>query len=170
MVIQQQQPLWYAFVTRPRHEKKVKTNLEQMSFDHYLPLRRTLNQWKDRKRWIEQPLFSCYIFVNIAYANRYRVLELPSVVRVVGFGNEPTPVPQSDIEAIRLILGSRQEIEVVDRFLPGQFVEIKNGPLAGMRGHIVDFRGSQWIEIYIEAIGKAVLVDIRENVVKRIDG
>jgi hypothetical protein len=30
MVIQQQQPLWYAFVTRPS-EKKVKTYLEQMS-------------------------------------------------------------------------------------------------------------------------------------------
>ncbi|MBN1540807.1 UpxY family transcription antiterminator [candidate division KSB1 bacterium] len=165
----QRRPLWYAFVTRPRHEKKVQTYLEQIAIEHYLPLRRTLNQWKDRKRWVDSPLFSCYIFARIAYIERYRVLEVPSVARIVGFNNQPTPIPDADIEAIRLILTTKQEIAVVDGFLHGQLVEIKSGPLHGMRGRVVDFRGSRWVEIHIEAISKAVLVDVQENVIRTID-
>ncbi len=159
---------WYAFVTKPRHEKKVKSYLDGAGITSYLPLRKTLNQWRDRKKWVEAPLFSCYIFSFIPFVHRYDVLRAPSVVRIVGFNNEPTPVRGDEIEAIKTFLSTQVEVDVVDGLLPGDRVRIVAGVLAGREGQLVDYRGSKWFEIYIPAIGKAVLVDIRGNKIEKL--
>ncbi len=158
---------WYAFVTRPRHEKKVKSYLDGVAIESYLPLKKTLNQWKDRKKWVESPLFSCYIFAKIPYIYRYDVLKATSVVRIVGFNNQPTPVLDEEIEAIKIYLASNVDVNVHDGFVKGDEVRINNGPLSGMEGFLVDFRGRRWFEIYISAIGKSILVDCTENIVKK---
>lgn len=164
----QKEPLWYAFVTKPRHEKKVQQYLDLAGIESFLPIRRTLNQWKDRKRWVEAPLFSCYIFSRIAYVNRYDVLQVPSVARLVTFNNEPTPVSTQEIEAIRRILTAPQSVQVMDGMIPGTRVRITSGALAGLEGVLGEHRGSKWFMIYIEAIGKSILVDALENTVVRI--
>ena len=61
-MVDQTIPLWYAFVTRPRHEKRVKQYLDGSGFENYLPLHKQMHQWKDRKKYVEVPLFSCWIF------------------------------------------------------------------------------------------------------------
>jgi len=167
-MIDERVPHWYAFVTRPRHEKKVFEHLQKAGITSFLPLRKTLNQWKDRKKWVEAPLFSCYIFSHIPYINRYDVLKVPSVVRIVGFERRPTPVRESEIEAIKTILRSGCNIDVVNGFLPGDRVQIKSGPLAGFEGNIVDHRGKKWLEIYIEVLAQSILVDPAENMVEKL--
>jgi transcription antitermination factor NusG len=165
---QQKEPLWYAFVTKPRHEKKVKQYLDLAGIESFLPTRRTLNQWKDRKRWVEAPLFSCYIFSRIPYVSRYDVLQVPSVARMVTFNNEPTPVSDQEIDTIRRILATPQSVQVLDGMIPGSRVRINSGALAGMEGVLGEHRGNKWFMIYIEVIGKSILVDILENTVVRI--
>lgn len=159
---------WYAFVTRPRHEKKVKSYLDGAGIETYLPLKKTLNQWKDRKKWVESPLFSCYIFAKIPYIYRYDVLKTTGVVRIVSFNNRPTPVLDEEIEAIKLFLASNIDVNVHDGFVKGDDVRINSGPLSGMEGYLVDIRGRKWFELYISAIGKSVLVDFTENIVKKV--
>ncbi|MBD3376112.1 UpxY family transcription antiterminator [candidate division KSB1 bacterium] len=154
---------WYAFVVRPRHEKKVKTYLDKKGIVNFLPVRKTLNQWKDRRRWVESPMFSCYIFARIAFVHRFEVLTVPSVVRQVMFNNEPTPIEDREIEAIEMILASGQTFEVEDGLVPGDRVCIRSGPLAGMEGALVERRNSRWLVISIQAINKSVLVDAGEN-------
>ena len=161
-------PQWYAFVTKPRHEKKVKHYLDLAGIRSFLPMKTTLNQWKDRKKWVETPLFSCYIFTHIAYIYRYDVLTIPSVARMVGFNNEPTPVPDRDIEAIQILISTRQELDVMDGYLPGDRVKILSGPLARMEGELVELRQRKWFVIYIPAIEKSVLVDAEGNRVEKI--
>ncbi len=154
---------WYAFVVRPRHEKKVKTYLDKKGVVNFLPLRKTLNQWKDRRRWVQSPMFSCYIFVQIAFVDRFDVLSVPSVVRQVMFNNKPTPIDDQEIEAIRTILASGQTFEIKDGLVPGRGVRILSGPLAGMEGLLAERRNNRWLIITIAAINKSVLVDAGEN-------
>ncbi|MBN1996280.1 UpxY family transcription antiterminator [candidate division KSB1 bacterium] len=161
-------PQWYAFVTRPRHEKKVKQYLDMAGIDNYLPLKKTLSQWKDRKKWVELPIFSCYIFSHIEYVRRYDVLKAPSVVRIVGFEAKPTPVKDDEISGIKNILESKHDLAVVDGFLAGDRVRLRNGPLAGMEGLFVEYRNRKWFVIYITALSKSVLVDIESNYVEKI--
>jgi transcription antitermination factor NusG len=157
------EPLWYAFVTRPRHEKKVQHYLDQAEIENFLPLHRSLRQWKDRRRWVEAPLFSCYIFVRIAYARRYDVLQVPSVARLVTFNNEPTPVRVEELEAVRRILGAPHVLSVEDGILPGSRVRITSGPLQGLEGVLTELRGNKWFVVHIEAIGKSILLQAAEN-------
>lgn len=167
-IISQSQPLWYAFVTRPRHEKKSKISLDGAGIENYLPIRSTLHQWKDRRRWVEEPLFSCYIFARIAYNRRWDVLTSPSVVRIVSFNNAPTPVREEEIETIRRILTTDVEVEVQPGLLPGTQVRICSGPLAGLEGVLMGQRGEKFFVVHIPAIGKSVLVNIGDNIIEAL--
>jgi len=159
---------WYAFVTKPRHEKKISNYMEKAGIVHFLPLRKTLNQWKDRRRWVEAPLFSCYIFSYVQYVSRYDILKVPSVVRIVGFNNRPTPVRQEEIDAIRRMLQTGIELEVQEGLLPGDPVKITTGPLEGLEGILSEQRGGKWFVVYVSAIGKSVSVDISETGLEKL--
>ncbi|RPI00947.1 MAG: UpxY family transcription antiterminator, partial [Calditrichaeota bacterium] len=137
-MISQRDKLWYAFVTKPRHEKKAKSYLEGAGIDHYLPLQKSLNQWKDRKRWVEAPLFPSYIFCQIPFVDRFTVLQLPSIVRIVGFNNEPMPVAASEIDTIHDILSTNLELRVRTGLIKGDLVRIVSGLLMGYEGQIAE--------------------------------
>jgi len=56
---------WYVVYTTPRGEKKANHRLEEKGIETYLPLRKTIRQWSDRKKKIEVPLFTSYLFVYV---------------------------------------------------------------------------------------------------------
>lgn len=167
-MISQTTPFWYAFVTRPRHEKRVKQHLDGGGVECYLPLRKSLRQWKDRKKLVEVPLFSCYIFVHVAYVHRYEVLKVPSVVRIVSLGHQPTPVREEEIEAIRRILESDQFYEVSGELHLGERVEIVAGPLKSVEGELVSFRGGQRVVVNIGAIGQSLVVEVDKRIIRTV--
>jgi transcriptional antiterminator RfaH len=168
MVVSQREILWYAFVTRPRHEKKVQAYLEGAGVANYLPLRKTLNQWKDRRRWVEAPLFSSYIFCRLPFVDRYTVLQAPGMVRIVSIGSNPTPVQDREIDAIQRLLASGLDLQVRSGLVAGDFVRITSSILMGYEGQIIEERGSAYFAIHIPTIGKSILVDARSIEMKKI--
>ena len=64
-------PNWYAVYTKPRSEKKLADRLNEHGIEAYLPLRKTLKQWSDRKKMVEEPLITSYVFVNITNENYF---------------------------------------------------------------------------------------------------
>ena len=55
---------WYALYTKSRNEKKAHSALVSSGIDSFLPLIKNLKQWSDRKKWVEEPLFRSYLFVQ----------------------------------------------------------------------------------------------------------
>src|SRR5712692_8315886 len=92
---------WYAAYTCANHEKRVAKQLEERSVEHFLPLYGSVRRWKDRRVQLDLPLFPGYVFVRLVLRDRVRVLQIPSVVRLVGFGGLPTALPDQEMEAIR---------------------------------------------------------------------
>lgn len=88
---------WYAAYTAARHEKKVAAELKYRNLESYLPLYGSVRRWKDRRVQLELPLFPSYIFVRIPLAERLRVLQVPGVVRIVGFGGSAIPITDREI-------------------------------------------------------------------------
>lgn len=167
-MVSQREIYWYAFVTRPRHEKKVQAYLQGAGLVNYLPLHKTLNQWKDRKRWVEAPLFPGYIFCRIPFVDRYSVLQAPGMVRVIGFGSNPMPVQDREIEAIQGLLTTGLKLEVRSGLIAGDFVRITTGILFGYEGQIVQERGYDYFVIHIPSIGKSILIDAHTVEMKKI--
>src|ERR1700675_35642 len=95
------EPRWYAAYTCAQHEKRVAEQLAKREVEHFLPLYSSVRRWKDRRVRLSLPLFPGYVFVRLALQDRLRVLEIPSLVRLVGFGGSPSALPEEEVELLR---------------------------------------------------------------------
>jgi len=162
-------PKWYALSTRARHEKKVHTQLTKKGIISYLPLQSFYRRWSDRYKAVEEPLFSCYVFVNIALRDRLKVLQTNGAVRFVSFNGIPATIPDSQIKAIKTILENNSQIERVDYLTPGQGVEVIQGPLRGVKGILAQKKNSHRLIVRIDSIMQAISIDVDYRDIKIID-
>src|SRR5215470_10036357 len=84
------EPRWYAAHLCANHEKRVAAELNARNVENFLPLYSSVRRWKDRRVNLQLPLFPGYLFVRLPLRDRLRVLQIPSVVRLVGFGGSPS--------------------------------------------------------------------------------
>jgi len=163
------EPRWYALTTRHHHEKKVNDRLQRKGITCYLPLCSTYHGWSDRKKKVFEPLFSCYLFVNMALKERFTILQTEGVIRLVSFNQIPVPIPEKQINSIRQLLGETISIEKVDHWVVGQEVEVIGGPLKGVQGVLQKIKDqSTKLVIVIEALCQAVAVEIDASLVRPI--
>ncbi|MCF8229267.1 MAG: UpxY family transcription antiterminator [Bacteroidales bacterium] len=153
---------WYAVYTKSRAEKMVDKLLNEKGIDRYLPLQRVLRQWSDRKKWVEEPLIRSYIFVNIANDREYlNVLQTDGVVKFVTFAGKAAKIPEKQIDNIKLLLASEEDLEVTpEKFEPGMDIEVHAGPLKGLEGSLIELKGKNRVKVELEAIGQSILVEI----------
>lgn len=155
-------PFWYAAYTSSNHEKRVAEQLAQRSVEHFLPLYDTVRRWKDRRVQLQLPLFHGYIFVRLALRDRLQVLQVPGVVKLVGFNGTPTPLQQKEIDALRASLASGVRAEPHPYLTVGRHVRAKAGPLVGVEGILVKRKNRTRFVVSMELIQRAIAVEIEE--------
>jgi transcription antitermination factor NusG len=160
---------WFAAYTTPRHEKHVGEVLAERNIESFLPLYRTVRQWKKSSPvTLELPLFPCYLFVRINRAARGAVLSLPGVVSIVGSPKEPWPLPQLEVEALRL--GARLgKAEPHPYIRVGERVRIKSGLMAGVEGILVRKKNECRFVLTLEAIMRSVAVEVDASELELVD-
>src|SRR5713226_1269473 len=94
-------PRWYAVCTFSNHEKRVGDQLRERGVEHFLPLYESVRRWKDRRVQLQLPLFPGYVFVRMQVRDRLNALQVPGVVCLVSFNGLPTPLPESEMDALR---------------------------------------------------------------------
>lgn len=160
---------WYPVYTRARAEKQVLVWLERHGIEAYLPLQKVLRQWSDRRKWVEVPLFSSYIFVHIDMRQYYAVLETPGVARFLWFEGKPVPISERQIQTIRLLLKGDIDLEALeDTFSPGDRITIDYGALRGVDGELVDYRGKKRVLIRINEISHNLLITVPLAYIKKL--
>jgi len=159
------EPHWYAAYTCANHEKRIAAQLADRQIQHFLPLYETVHRWKDRRVRLELPLFPGYLFVRIPLKEKLRVLELPSVVRLVGFGERPAALPEAEIETLRQGLGSELRAQPHPYLAKGRHVRIVRGPLSGMEGILLRIKGNLRIVLSVDLILRSVAVDVEAGAV-----
>jgi transcription antitermination factor NusG len=151
---------WFAIQTLSRHEKVVRSQLEMRNVENFLPTKRRLSQWTDRKKEIEVPLFAGYCFARFSLADRLPVLQSQGVVRVVGSGGRPEPIPNEEIESLRKLISSRADYDCCPYLMEGMLVEVIRGPLQGVKGRLVREARSCRLVLGISLIQRAVTIEI----------
>jgi transcription antitermination factor NusG len=154
------EPQWYAAYTCANHEKRVAQQLAEREVEHFLPLYASVRRWKDRRVQLELPLFPSYVFVRLALCDRLRVLQIPRVVRLVGFGGLPTAVPDGQVEILRSGLTERLSAEPHPFLAVGRKVRIVCGPLVGLEGILLRRRGRCRFVLSLEVIQRSIVVDV----------
>ncbi|MFK5855517.1 MAG: UpxY family transcription antiterminator [Bacteroidota bacterium] len=158
---------WYAVYVKSRAEKKVAVEFEFDSIDYYLPLVKRLKQWSDRKKWIEEPLFRSYIFVNIEQKDYYKVLQVPGTVKYITFEGHAVPIPEAQINAIKYYL-EENDPENIDssKWQKGIKVEVITGSMMGLIGELIEIRGKNKVKVEIEAIGSTLVINVPKSKLK----
>lgn len=164
------QPSWYAVYTRSRHEKTVTGLIQQRGIETFLPLYEVVRRWRNGRHRVQLPLFTGYSFVRIAVQDRLQVLKVPGVVRLVGFNGLPTPLPDEDVEAIRLALSHGLKAEPHPYINVGQRVKVTGGSLASLEGILVRRKGSTRLIVSIGLIQRSVQVELPAEAVAGIPG
>jgi transcription antitermination factor NusG len=136
--------------------------------EHFLPTFESVRRWKDRKMRIEQPLFPGYVFVRLSLQDRFRILQIPSVVRFIGFGGGPTALSDQEIEILRISLLPQLGASPHPYLKVGKKVRIVNGPLEGTEGILLRKKNAFRVVISIDLIMRAASVEVDAADVERI--
>jgi len=153
---------WYGLQTRPRHEKMVAQRLEERGVTTFLPLVTEMRRWSDRKKKVELPLFSCYVFAKFVpnRTERLRVLRVEGVFGLVGARGEGASIPEEQIGAVRSLVEGQFPC-VSHPFLKiGQRVRIRSGALDGLEGILVSRNGDRTLVISVDAIQRSLAVRV----------
>ena len=154
---------WYGLQTRARHEKIVAHRLEERGVTAFLPLVSEEHRWSDRKKTVQVPLFSCYVFAKFA-PNR-----IGSIARAAG-GRSFRPGRRQGRGRADSRMSRSMPFEVwLKRELPwsthpflkiGQRVRIRSGVLNGVEGILVSRNGDRTLVISVNAIQRSLAVRV----------
>ena len=162
---------WYAIYTRANGEKKLLSSLVEKNIECYLPLKKTLKSWSDRKKWVEEPLFRCYIFVKVCYREFFTALNTPGVVCYVSFGGKAQPIPEAQILNIKSFLNqSDHEVTLTyERIQKGVSVEVLHGTLKGVKGEVINICGQTRLVMCIDSMNCSLYANISKEEVKVLE-
>jgi transcription termination/antitermination protein NusG len=154
---------WYALYVKSRHEFVTQGELSRKKITTFLPSVERIRQWKDRKKFIQFPVFPGYLFVYIqARPNEYtNVLKTRGAVHLLSTEiGCPTPVSPEEINSLKLIIESGQTVDIYPNLKKGTPVRVKRGPLAGAEG-IISNKLEQYIFVVnIDMLGRSIGVSI----------
>ena len=153
---------WFAVYTRSRMEKKVVSEMDKREIKCFLPMRKVLRQWSDRKKWVEVPLFNSYVFVNITQKEYDSVLQIMGIVRFITFESKAVAIPLQQIEAIKIYIeqGASDYIAPETLLKVGANVEIIHGSMIGLSGVLLTIQGKHRVKVDIDCVGQSLIIDI----------
>jgi transcriptional antiterminator RfaH len=162
-------PKWYAIYTHPRAEKLVYTRLVEAGVETFLPMQKSVRQWSDRKKIIEKPLLSSYVFVMVAPSGFPVVYKTPGVVKFISFEGQPVSIPQKQIDNLKLLVNSDAEIEVTsEKFEKGDNVEVTTGALTGLTGELIKTGSKRRVIIRLDKLDQNIIVTIPVTFLRKI--
>jgi transcriptional antiterminator RfaH len=163
-------PKHYVLYVQPRTERKVESELNKIGLHAYVPVKRQLRQWKDRKQWVDMVLFNSYVFVETTVKRKNEVFNINFVKKYVQFEGKPASLNEREISLIHGLCQLNQTIEITyERFCKGQEVEIMNGHLIGYRGKIKDEPNGKILRIEIASLGCFAQVALENIHVRAVD-
>lgn len=153
---------WFAIRIKSRAEKKVSAQLKEKSIECYLPLQKKLRFWSDRKKLVDMPVIHGYAFVKIFPGERMSVLQTRHVLNLIRFEGKDVIIPDSQIEAMKCMLGQNDyPVEVnYDVLSPGQRVKIRSGIMKGLRAELISVHGKNRITLRINELNFNLMLDL----------
>jgi len=151
---------WYAVRTRSNYEKTTASVLEAKGYEQYFPCYRVRRRWSDRIVETSLPLFRGYVFCRFDARLRLPIMTSPGVVSIVGFGNEPAPIPDTEVEAIETVLRSGLAAEPCPFLREGQRVFIRCGSLKGLEGILLKKKSEWRIVVAVTMLQRSLSVEV----------
>lgn len=152
---------WFALYVKPRHEFLVQSDLAKNGMEVYLPTVNELRQWKDRKKNVDFPLFPGYLFAHVRpVADHFlNLLKTRGVMRILStVPGQPTAIPDAQVSALKILLSSKNDLDIHPELQAGKSVRIKKGIFEGVEG-VISYKGEQLLlHVNIAILGRCLTV------------
>jgi transcription antitermination factor NusG len=166
MIIKSISNQWYALRVRSHYENTVALHLRARGFEAFLPMYQCHRRWSDRFKMFELPLFPGYVFSRFDPLNRLPVLSIPGVVTPVAIGRTPVPIDDNEMTAIQTAVNAGLRNSPWPFLQMGQRVRIEQGPLCGIEGILVGFRGRERLVLSVSLLLSSIAVQVEAGWVR----
>ena len=159
---------WFVLKTKPKAEKQVAKRLTEIEVENFLPLQRQLRKWHDRKKWVETPLFSAYIFVRIEEKHRNNVFQVGGILKYLNTGGKVSVLPDDEIERVRKLCAYDGEILISEHtYKIGEEVEIIEGQFLGFVGFLTTNDNKNKLTIHFPDLNCFASIEIDKKYCKK---
>lgn len=152
---------WYVVYTKPKWEKKVAEQLTSIGVECYCPVVTKIQQWSDRKKKVEVPLFNSYLFVLLENSDRNIVFQSPGAVRYLFWLGKPAIVRHEEIETIKNWLDNPNLAELTITALKvGDKITLESGPFAAQEAVIQEVKKTHYV-LVLEGLGCVLKMSLK---------
>jgi|SRR5579862_9869350 len=159
---------WFAVKVRTRGEARVSDSLRNRDHEVFLPTCVESRPCSDRIKKVSVALFPGYVFCRLDAKLRQTVLTTPGVDHIVGSGGWPTPIPESEIAAVRSIINSRVAAVPWPYLTVGRRIRVEYGALTGLEGLVVRAGDSERLVVSVHLLQRSVSVEIDRSWIQPI--
>jgi len=154
---------WFALYTKPRSEFKAEQQITAVGINNYLPTVTRLKQWSDRRKRITSPLLNGYIFIFANEAERLISIEQPAIVRCIFDSGRPARIPEWQIDNMKKLLETNQDVIVQNGIVPGAKVIIKSGSFEGVKGTVIEGEAGKSISVSIDLLNRSIIARLPDD-------
>jgi transcriptional antiterminator NusG len=159
---------WFALRVRSNFERITSEHLRCYGYEVFAPTYRVVRRWSDRRKEVDLPLFSGYVFSRFDPAQRLPVMMTAGVLHIVSRGRIPMPVDEREIEAVRTMVASHLPTQPWPFLKVGQMVLIERGPLAGLEGILLQVKSGYRLVVSVSLLQRSVAAEVGAECVRPI--
>lgn len=130
---------WFAARTRRNQERLIKTQLEQMGVEHFIPFREVLCCRRGRNVKCQVPVIPNVVFIHADYRTSLSIVNEYGVkiwyMKSID-GKGPLVVPPKQLDDFRCICENNVKYTITQAFAKGDRVQVVRGVLAGLEGEL----------------------------------
>ena len=160
---------WFVAHTHPHAEGKATSHLSRQGFQIYFPRYLKRRRHARRIETVAAPLFPRYLFVAIDLnVQRWRsIYSTVGVSRLVCNGDDPSPVPDGIVEALKQREDSSGFIKLDARppFRAGDKIRVLDGAFSSCLGLFEGMAERERIAILLDLLGRKVRVILDADLV-----
>lgn len=163
---------WHLAQVRPNADQMAKRNLERQGFLTFQPMELQTVVKRGKLTEKVRPFFTGYVFVTYpaVHAPWSVVNSTYGISRLVKFGDRPAAVPGSVIDELLCACDENGIISRRPALAVGDLVEVTQGPLTNVVGHLMRFAADQRAIILLDIIGKHTRVAINSANLRAASG
>ena len=158
---------WWLAYTKPRNEKVLAADLENMGVDYFLPLARVRRRHCGRPVELQVPLFPSYLFVWGQAEERYAALRTNRVVNIITVTDQREL--SAELQNVYQATVSDVPVDLYPGLKEGRRVRIIGGSLQGLEGVVLRRRQTCRVYVAVHVLGQSAQVDIDSALVEALD-
>lgn len=172
---------WYIIHTTPGYENKVRERIETKIkdngmgeyFGEILVPSEEVSDLKNGKKVITtRRLYPGYVFLNMEFSDKvwHLVRKTPNVTGFVGGDNQPSPMKESEVQAIRNRQNESHEKPAPKvAFVKGEVIRVATGPFKDFNGTIdqIDYDKGK-LRLMVTVFGRETSLEIAFSEVEKM--